>query len=166
MPIDPLRLVLAAAFVALLATAAASDHQKRRIPNWTVLALLGLFLPTALLGAQPASLISSLAGFAVAFVATTILWLAKVVGGGDSKLFSAVALFFGLEHLGLLAAATAIAGGGVVLVMMLRRPTRALVLLQMRGQGDWGGGVPYGVAIAAGGFAVAGLTGFLGLSRP
>jgi prepilin peptidase CpaA len=161
MQIDPLRLVLVTVFVALLVAAATYDYKSRRIPNWTVLGLLGLFLPTALLNLQPVSLASSLTGFAVALAATMILWMARIVGGGDSKLFSAVSLFFGLKYLWILASATAIAGGLVALVMLLRRPTRALVMLQMRGKGDWGGGVPYGIAIAAGGLAAAGLTGFV-----
>jgi prepilin peptidase CpaA len=108
------------------------------------------------------SLASSLYGFAVAFAATTLLWMARLVGGGDSKLFSAAALFFGLKYLGLLAVATGLAGGLVAVVMILRRPTRALVLLQMRGRGE-SAGVPYGVAIAAGAIVAGWLTGFLGL---
>lgn len=161
MPIDPLRLALVAAFAAVLIVAAVYDYRSRRIPNWTVLGLLVLFVPTAVLNLQPVSLGSSLTGFAVALAATTGLWMARVVGAGDSKLFSAAALFFGLKYLWVFAVATSMAGGLVALVIMLRRPTRALVMLQMRGKGDWGEGVPYGIAIAAGGLAAAWFTGFL-----
>ena len=63
-------------------------------------------------------------------------------------MFSAVALLVGLGHLAVLALATTFIGGIVALVSVLSRPTRALVMLKMRGKGDFGPGVPYGVAIA------------------
>jgi prepilin peptidase CpaA len=77
-----------------------------------------------------------------------------VIGAGDCKLFAATALFAGMAGLGLFTLATAFAGGAIALVSILTRPTRGLVMLQLRGKGDFGRGIPYGVAIAVGGAAV------------
>ena len=36
----------------------------------------------------------------------------------------------------------------IALISLVSRPTRAMVMLHMRGKGDFGRGIPYGVAIA------------------
>jgi prepilin peptidase CpaA len=63
----------------------------------------------------------------------------------------AVWAFMGLPQLMLI---TVLTGGAIAVVSLASRPTRALVILQMRGKGDFGRGIPYGVAIAAGGVVV------------
>jgi prepilin peptidase CpaA len=144
-------IVLAAAASLILAWAAVSDVQKRIIPNVSVLALLAVFLVWAVLVlgfGQP--LVSALEAAAIAFVATFALYALKVIGAGDSKLFAAAALFFGLGYLPLFALATVLAGGAVAAISLASRPNRALVMFTMKGKGDWGRGVPYGVAIAIG----------------
>jgi prepilin peptidase CpaA len=144
-------IVLAAAASVILAWAAVSDVQKRIIPNLSVLALLGVFLAWAVLVlgfGQP--LVSALAAAAIAFVVTFALYAFKVIGAGDSKLFAAAALFCGLGYLPLFALATVLAGGVIAAVSLAARPNRAAVMLAMRGKGDWGRGIPYGVAIAIG----------------
>ena len=144
-------IVLAAAASLILAWAAVSDVRKRIIPNVSVLALLGVFLAWAalVLGfGQP--LVSALEAAVIAFAATFALYAFKVIGAGDSKLFAAAALFFGLGYLPLFALATVLAGGCIAAISLAARPNRALVMLSMRGKGDWGRGVPYGVAIAIG----------------
>jgi prepilin peptidase CpaA len=82
------------------------------------------------------------------------LFVFKIWGGGDAKLFAAVALFAGVAHLSNLVLVTALVGGFMGLVSLASRPTRALVIWSMRGKGDFGRGIPYGVAIAAGGVVV------------
>lgn len=144
-------IVLAAAASLILAWAAVSDVRKRIIPNVSVLALLVLFLPWAVLvlGFGHA-LASALEAAAIAFAATFALYAFKVIGAGDSKLFAAAALFFGLGYLPLFALATALAGGCIAAISLAARPRRTAVMLAMGGKGDWGRGVPYGVAIAIG----------------
>jgi prepilin peptidase CpaA len=144
-------IVLAAAASVILAWAAVSDIRKRIIPNASVLALLGVFLAWAVLVlgvGQP--LVSALAAAAIAFVVTFALYALKVIGAGDSKLFAAAALFCGLGYLPLFALATVLAGGVIAAISLAARPNRAAVMLSMRGKGDWGRGIPYGVAIAIG----------------
>jgi prepilin peptidase CpaA len=137
----------------VLAFAAVTDVRTRRIPNWTVLACLGLFVGWALVHPLSWDLWALGAGV-IAFAVSFGLYSAGLVGAGDSKLFAAVALFTGMSGLALLAIATALVGGLVAVAGLVLRPTRALTMISLKGEGDFGPGVPYGVAIAA---AAAGL---------
>lgn len=141
---------VAVAFTVLLGWAAVSDIRARTIPNWTVVAIVGLFLPWALLHWGAWAAWTLLAG-AIALAIGVALYSFGVVGAGDAKLFAAVALFAGLGHLLTLGVWTALAGGLIALVSIASRPNRALVMVSLRGKGDFGRGVPYGVAIAAAG---------------
>lgn len=142
------RLGIAAIATAVLAWTAVSDIRTRRIPNWCVAALLLLYLPWAVVGGWPGAL-SGLEAAAIGLTVTFALYAFKILGAGDSKLFAACALFAGIGFLPYLAIATALVGGLVALVSVVSRPDRALVMLTMRGKGDFGRGVPYGVAVAA-----------------
>jgi len=159
---NPLAIGLAVAITLTLVWAAFSDIKARIIPNRAVLALLVLFVAwTGVSLGQ--SLFSALAAAGIAFAVTVALYLFKIVGAGDSKLFTAVALFVGLGYLPFFALATVLAGGVIALISLVCRPQRAAVMLTLGGKGDWGRGVPYGVAIAVGGFVViwAALSGYL-----
>jgi Flp pilus assembly protein protease CpaA len=59
-----------------------------------------------------------------------------------------------LEHLSAFALATVLTGGAMAVVSLASRPTRALVMFNLRGKGDFGRGIPYGVAIGVGGIVV------------
>jgi len=56
----------------------------------------------------------------------------------------------GLGYLPLFALATVLAGGVIAVVSLVARPNRTMAMLAMGGKGDWGRGIPYGVAIAIG----------------
>ena len=134
---------------AILIVAAVNDIRTRKIPNWTVLAALALFIPWAVV--HPLSWDGwAVAAGVLAFAVSFGLYSAGLIGAGDSKLFTAVALFAGLGHLAVLALATALVGGVIALLSLVLRPPRALVMVKLKGKGDFGAGVPYGVAIAAG----------------
>ncbi len=151
---DAGRFAIAAVFTAILTWAAVSDIRVRKIPNWTVLALLGLFGPWVLAEGVGAWALWALAAGAIALVVSIGLYAAGMVGAGDSKLVAAVALFAGLAHLPLLALGTALTGGLIAGAIMVMRPRRALVMFTLRGKGDFGRGIPYGVAIAIAGAGV------------
>jgi prepilin peptidase CpaA len=140
--------VIAAAVTVVLAWAAVSDVRDRRIPNRAVLIILALFLPWAVVHPLSSDLWALAAG-AIGLAVTYGLYAAGVLGAGDSKLFAAAALFAGMSGLLLLALATALAGGLVAATSLVLRPRRALAMFSLRGKGDFGRGVPYGVAIAA-----------------
>jgi prepilin peptidase CpaA len=142
------RWAVALALTVVLVWASVSDIRARKIPNWTVLATLGLFAPWALVSRDPWLL--ALAAGLIALAVSFALYAFGAVGAGDSKLFAAVALFAGLGHLAQMAFITVFAGGVIAAVSLASRPRRALVMLTMRGKGDFGRGIPYGVAIAIG----------------
>jgi prepilin peptidase CpaA len=148
--LDALHWPLAAAVVVVLAWAAISDVASRRIPNACVLALLVIFAAWALTGA-PAGLVSGLAAAGVGLAAGFALYLFKVIGAGDAKLFAATALFVGLAYLPMFALATAVAGGVIAIAALAAQPRRVLAMITLRSVAAPSPGIPYGVAIALGG---------------
>lgn len=134
----------------VLMIAAISDIRRRRIPNWTVLVIAILFGAWSCV--EPSvSLVSSLGAALVIFVISCALYYFGIVGAGDSKLVTVMALFAGLAHLLQFIFYMSLAGGLIVICMLAAQPTKVLVILQTRGRGGMGISVPYGVAIAAAG---------------
>jgi prepilin peptidase CpaA len=131
----------------LLVIVSISDIRNRRIPNWTVLAIGALFLPWIFLGPH-ISILSSLEAAGIVLVSSIGLYAFRIIGAGDSKLLTATALFVGLSQLPQFLVLVALAGGVIAAISLVARPTRAMVMLHMRGKGDFGRGIPYGVAIA------------------
>ena len=148
-----IRWAIAGLCIATLAIAAVRDIRSRRIPNWCVVVIIVLGAAWPFVGPATSPLLGLAAG-ALAFAATLALFALGIVGAGDSKLFAATAFFLGLGYLAQFAFVTAIAGGALALAVLAMNPTRALVLINMRGKGDFGDGIPYGVAIAIGGAVV------------
>ena len=115
--LDPAQWAIVAIYGALLIAAGVSDFRHRKIPNWSVIALIVLYVPWVFLG-PGVSWTSGLMSFGVALIGTVLLYLMRVIGAGDSKLFSAAALFSGLKLLGALALATALIGGAIAIVVL------------------------------------------------
>jgi len=135
--------------------AGVSDIRARKIPNWAVIAIVLLYIPWVFVG-PGVSWTSGLMAFGIALAGTFALYLMKVVGAGDSKLFTATALFAGLKLLGAFALATALIGGAIALGFMLVNPKRVLRGLTRKGREELnkGRGIPYGVPIALAGLLV------------
>ena len=98
-------------------------------------------------------------GAAFTVLAVTFVFFARGwIGGGDAKLFAAVALWLGWSALLPFLAVTALAGGGLALsLLVMRSGWFRPVTIGFRG---WigrlatpGENVPYGVAIAIGALA-------------
>lgn len=141
--------VIAGLLTLVLGWAAATDIKSRRISNWSVICVIALFAAwVAVDGGR--GLLSGLEACGVALVVSAALYAFGVVGAGDSKLFAATALFAGLGFLPLMTVVCTLTGGAIAAVSLVTRPRRALAMFVLRGRGDWGRGVPYGVAIAAG----------------
>jgi prepilin peptidase CpaA len=150
---DLARWAIVVLYCVTLAIAALSDLRTRRIPNWTIVAIPLLFVGWIFTG-KDVSLVSSLEAALIMFVISIALYGFRVVGAGDSKLVTVVALFTGLAQLPLFLLVMSAVGGAMAAISLISRPTRALVMFQMRGKGDFGRGVPYGIAIAAAGILV------------
>jgi prepilin peptidase CpaA len=145
-------------FAALVIVAALRDVTTMTIPNWISLALLGAFVPAALIVQLPLATVGMcLAAFAACLAGGVAMFALRWIGGGDAKLFAACALWLGWGALTPFIAYTGIAGGVLTLTLLAGR--RACEVYAVRGPG-WigrlmtqGGDVPYGVAIAAGALA-------------
>ncbi len=148
--IEVARWAIVALYSLVLVIASLSDINTRRIPNWTILATIVLYSGWAIVGPS-VSVISSLEAAGIVFVITSALYAFHFMGAGDSKLMTAVALFAGLGQLPLFTLATVLFGGAIAVLSLATRPTRTLVMFQTRGKGDFGRGIPYGVAISLAG---------------
>lgn len=136
---------------------AAMDIRDRRLPNKGVLGVGVLFFADALLTGTSLSTIGWHAAAAVAVGAFCVaLYMAKMLGGGDVKLVTAISLWAAGNSLVAMLMLVAIAGLVVALLGLATRrldptscfgPMRGLALLSCER------GVPYGVALAAGGSA-------------
>ena len=132
---------------ALLTIVSFTDVKDRRIPNWAVASITVLFVPWAFAEGM-SSVLSSFEAAGIAFAVSCGLYLFGFVGAGDSKLLTALSLFVGLKQLLAFLVLVALAGGAIAVLSLVAQPVRALVMFQMRGKGDFGRGIPYGVAIS------------------
>ncbi|ASR09738.1 peptidase [Rhizobium leguminosarum bv. viciae] len=153
-------MIAAAVFLILplcLAMAAFSDLFTMTIPNRISVILIASFLVLAPFSGLGLEMIGMhLAGVAIVFSACFAFFAFNVMGGGDAKLMSATALWFGLnESLLFLMTDIAMIGGLITLLILLIRaqsdtilaiglPVPNSVLLAKK--------IPYGIAIAIGGF--------------
>jgi prepilin peptidase CpaA len=143
-------------FPVTMAFAAANDLFTMRIPNRISLALIGGFIAIALLTRMPLETFATHVGIALlVLVATFALFSMNMLGGGDAKLMAAGALWMGADHIVEFLAYVTILGGILAVVILGYRnlvPVNALSLPEWaRRLHTTGGGIPYGIAIAAGG---------------
>ncbi|MGE5502487.1 MAG: prepilin peptidase [Ignavibacteriales bacterium] len=149
-------------FVAILLAAAVSDVARRKIPNWAVLGLIGLYVVIAVLGLAPTGPWSALGAALIAFPITYGLYHFDVMGAGDAKLFTAAALFAGLKFLLPLALITALFGGAIAIGYLVVRPKRVMRGLTAAGRAEGPGiGIPYGIPIGLAAVSVGLLNGFV-----
>ncbi|TAJ72501.1 MAG: peptidase [Phenylobacterium sp.] len=144
---------LAGGLTLVLTYAAVSDLRTRLIPNWTVVAVVALFVLWSVL-AKGDGLAGHLAAGAIGLALGYGLFAAGLVGGGDGKLFAATALFVGFRNFLPLAVATSLIGGLLAVGFLLARPRRTWASLQLTGRLGADVEIPYGVAIAAAGVLV------------
>lgn len=166
----------------LLLIGAAIDIRSRRLPNWLTASVALLYLPYVLASPVPVDWVSGLAVASLSFALGFTLFALNFMGGGDVKLISGLALWAGLDLIAPFLLMTGIAGGAMSIGVLLYRrfmdhPWVATFLpyftvlvanrlglpvpAQRAAQGvgaidtdPTAGSIPYGVAIAAGGFAI------------
>jgi prepilin peptidase CpaA len=153
-------------FPALMAFAASSDLLTMTISNRLSLALAGGFVLLAVatgMGLPIAGM--HLAAAALVLVVSFIFFTRGWIGGGDAKLAAATALWFGFDYL-LDYMVYAALFGGVLTILLLQ--FRKLPLPAILARQQWiqrlhekGGGVPYGIALAAAALAVYPKTGWM-----
>lgn len=88
--------------VAVLVWVMRIDYRSLRIPNKMVLLLLAQYFIWANLTGF-STLVGDLIAGAVLFLIAFILWLFRMMGAGDAKLYAALGMFIGFDHLSLYA---------------------------------------------------------------
>ncbi len=148
------------ALAGLVFSAAISDILRFRIPNQICVALVLLYPAYVLAASQPVAWLPALAVAVASLIVGFILFLFNTCGGGDAKLFAAVALWAGPALILPLGLYTSLAGGVMVLFLWLqhrlaRAPSAAMALKTAADPGFSKQPMPYGAAIAVGGLYVA-----------
>ena len=148
-----------AAFLGVLAVAAGWDVTRYRIPNGATVAVLAIWPAHAAITLAPSAWLESVAVAAAVFAVGLLLFSRRIVGGGDVKLITATALWAGPPAIATLVTVTALVGG--LLAVLIASPFRYGLAMALDKAGRiqardaiLGRAVPYGVAIAAGGWAV------------
>jgi prepilin peptidase CpaA len=141
-------------FPALMAFAASSDLLTMTIANRLSLALIGGFAVLAVLsGLSGAEILWHLGAAATVLAVAFCCFACGWIGGGDAKLAAATALWLGFSHLfDYLVYASLLGGALTLLIVQFRTLPMPRVLIGK----EWaerlhrqGGGVPYGIALAA-----------------
>lgn len=163
MATDVIRLLL---FPALMAFAASSDLLTMTISNRLSLALTGGFLLVAFItGMSLYAFGMHVAAAAVVLLAAFVFFSRGWIGGGDAKLAAATALWLGFDHLLDYMLYASLFGGALTLAILQFRKlplpsalSRQAWILRLH---ETGGGVPYGIALAAAALAVYPKTGWM-----
>ena len=156
MILDIARLLL---FPALMAFAAASDVFTMSIPNRVSLALVAGFLVLAVAsGMEAHDILMHVAAGATVLVIAFACFAIGQVGGGDAKIVSAAALWFGFAHLMSFLLYASLFGGALTLLMLQLRQWPLPVsfagqpwLVRLH---DKQSRIPYAIALAFGALTV------------
>jgi len=142
---------LALVVAVLLLAAAAEDAVRLKISNLIVLLVLVAAVAATIIAGPQLALWKNFVVFLGLLAIGTPMFAAGKLGGGDVKLLAAVGLWFDFTGALWMILAVVLAGGLLALVVLILRAfgwseemRRRVVLLRPRG------GIPYGVAIAAG----------------
>ena len=145
-------------YTLLLCLAAAFDSWKFIIPNAITVALIALFVITALL--LPFEMgwrgwLSHLGAGSAVLAGGAVMFAFNKMGGGDVKLMTAVAFWAGFEHLADLLLYIALAGGALAIGLIIVRrvlfglmTAASLTKVSVPRMLLSGEPVPYGLAIA------------------
>jgi prepilin peptidase CpaA len=141
-------------FPAVMAFAASSDLLTMTIANRVSLILIsGFGLLAIMTGMSATDALLHVGAGASVLVAAFALFSSGWIGGGDAKLAAATALWFGFNHLFDYLIYSSILGGALTLLLIQFRMFPLPHVLAGR---DWierlhrrGGGIPYGIALAA-----------------
>ena len=158
-----------ALFPIAMGFAAMTDALSYKISNWVSLILVVGFI--ALVPFSGLDLNQILFHVGLAFIVLVIGFLMFVkgwLGGGDSKIIAAVALWLGPDHLALFLVLVGIFGGILsVLFLMVRKFPLPPFLAGQKWLVNWQcgtGDIPYGIAIGAAALITYPYTHWLGLS--
>jgi Flp pilus assembly protein protease CpaA len=133
--VSPWQIALTILAALVIAAGAIYDLKSFRIPNQIILALIGLALVNALLAGTPSAI--GWRGALVIFAVGVFLWKAKLVGAGDVKFASGIALWFPGQIPGFL-----------ILTSLLGALFALIILVKSKLKKEKPGKIPYGVPMA------------------
>ncbi len=144
-------------FPLCMSVAAISDILTMTIPNRISLILLGAFILIApFLNLSPAEFAMHFGAAAIVLCCCVILFASNVMGGGDAKLLAASALWFGLNaSLLTFLLYVSFLGGVLTVIILLVRSQSSIIMavgLPLPNSLLIAEKIPYGIAIAVGGF--------------
>ena len=144
-----------------MAFAAAMDLQTLTIPNRVSVVLIGAFFAAAVVaGLSWQAVLIHLAAGSTMLLVGIFMFSMGWLGGGDAKLLAAGALWIGFDQLAPFLVYVGLSGGllAVMILAYRKSPTGTLVAAHLPGWAERlrtkGGGIPYGIAIAAGALVV------------
>lgn len=136
--------------VALLGLATIQDAVQLKISNIICGSVLVLAIIAMIVSGPRIELWQNAVVFAVVLAIGVFLFARDVLGGGDVKLFAAVALWVDFESALRLVASILIAGGILAVVIILLRLVAPKPIVGRVKTLQPRAGIPYGIAIAAG----------------
>lgn len=149
-------MALAGTFAGLLVCAAYCDFRRNIIPNWISLLLILCFLIGALETSAHIAIASHILTAAGVLAVGLCAFHFRLMGGGDIKLWTAIALWLGPHLVVPHAVLVAILGGMLGLTLLV---ARGIASKGSAGNIPWRvltrTTVPYGIAIAAGALFLA-----------
>ena len=151
-----LQFLIMVIFPAGLILAAVNDLATMTISNWISIVLIGSFVVLSVaVGMSLEQIAWHFAAGAVVLAGCFAMFAFNLLGGGDAKLLTAAALWFGWSDLMTLLLMTAVMGGPLCLAILFFRrvplPDWAFKQGWLNRLHDPKRGVPYGVAICAAG---------------
>lgn len=140
--------------LAIFLGAAVTDIRRRQIPNGLVILLASLGLVRMALALSAGTALTAIGldltvALAV-FAGGAALFALGLMGGGDVKLMAAGSIWFGTAATGTFLVSTVLGGGLLACLFLMRRGFRRFAGSAAIDAPD---SLPYGVAIALGGFA-------------
>ena len=105
----------------LLVTGALNDIDCRRLPNWLTSAVVILYALFVAVSPTPIDWMSAFLVAGLVFAIGFACFAFQLMGGGDVKLMSGLALWAGIEHIALFLIVTSLAGGLLSLAMIVLR---------------------------------------------
>ncbi len=152
----PLIFILKLIFVGLVITCAINDFRSLTIPNKIILIMLALFPLAALIAPDHFPVINHLMAAGLIFIISYILFVLKLMGGGDTKMMTVVGLWLGLNNLSSFVVIMAITGGLLACISLILKKNKKLLPKNSK-PNSWfdqlkndKSVVPYGIAIALG----------------
>ena len=155
--LKPMELIFALLLTLAMAVVVYTDATRYIIPNWLNVGIVFAYIPFALLTPQPVDFLSALSMFGAMFALGLVLFVTRLMGGGDVKLLAALGPWAGWTQAGLhLLLYTALLGGLLAILLVIMRflapwiASKAKKPITIPQLFTHGAPVPYGLAIAGG----------------